>query len=427
MENDQAIGLLEQGIEELGFLPAKARGSTRSGHSGGGQIQLVESDGVVHWDIGEKRRVTRGRQNRLQTYRFEDLSPNQISKRLQELDSRLTPDQGIREVTVSEVGGGVIPIAEGRILLLIHGTFSNSENLLGEISATEDGQNFLNDAAGQYDQMLAFSHPTLSVSPFLNALQLARGFHGSRAEVDIICHSRGGLVVRWWLETLLPEAGPKCRVVFVGSPLAGTGLASPANIRQSLDLLANLSRKLAVASGIGSAVFPIAAPMFQASAVIAGMLSTVSSAGAATPAIDAAIHLVPGLAAQSRQGANQEIVALRNGFTGSASLRERLDGQVQRYYFVKANFESEDPGWAFWRFFRKLPGRVVDAVTAVVFDGPNDLVVDTASMLNLCDASREIDADRQLLDFGTTDSIHHCNYFRQPRTMSFLSQSFDQK
>ena len=333
----------------------------------------------------------------------------------------LSPGQGIREITNGAVGGAASPVSDGRILLFVHGTFSNCEGLLSSIRTTETGRQYLATAAEHYDQVLAFNHPTLSVSPFFNALQLSRAFADSHAEVDIVCHSRGGLVVRWWLETLRPRDSANCQVVFVGSPLGGTGLASPANIRGTLDLLANLSRRLKTLSLAGGIVFPIAAPIFHATALMASVVSSVSSAGASLPAIDAGLALMPGLSAQSRQGANEEILAIRRGFACAESLRQRLEKQVNRYHFVISNFESEDPGWAFWRHFRKA--KIADIVTNSVFDGPNDLVVDTASMTDLAHDFEGLDKGRQVLDFKTTDVVHHCNYFHQERTIGFISKS----
>ena len=57
-----------------------------------------------------------------------------------------------------------------------------------------EGTAFLRDAGKSYDQVLAFDHPTLSVSPVLNGLDLARRFAGTKAKVDVIAHGRGGLV-----------------------------------------------------------------------------------------------------------------------------------------------------------------------------------------------------------------------------------------
>ena len=291
------------------------------------------------------------------------------------------------------------------------------------LAKTDAGREYLGSAENDYDQVLAFNHPTLSVSPFLNALELSRAFATSRAEVDVVCHSRGGLVVRWWLETLRSANAPPCRVVFVGSPLAGTGLASPANIRGTLDLLANFSRRLKAVSVAGGLAFPIAAPLFHATTVMAGIVSSVSSAGASLPAIDAAVALIPGIAAQSRQGANEEILALRDGFASNETTRQRLDTQKDKYHFVISNFESDNPGWAFWKYFRNVKGRVADGVTNAVFDGPNDLVVDTSSMTDLADEFGSLDFDRQVLDFKTTDVVHHCNYFHQEATIDFMRKA----
>lgn len=420
MKFEETLADLEQGMGELGVAPLPSGRVRRSGR--GGTIALTESDGILRWDLGEKKKVMRGRASEIRKYRFEDLGPNRVSEKLRDLDEWLTPGQGIRQIKDGEVGDPASPESKGRILLLIHGTFSNCEGLTKNFNDTPAGTQFLQSAEARYDQVLAFNHPTLSVSPFLNALDLNRAFSGSEAEVDIICHSRGGLVARWWLETLRPADAPACRVVFVGSPLGGTGLASPGNIRGALDLLANLSSRLAGAAAVGGTVLPIAAPIFHATTVIAGIVSSVSAAGASMPAIDAAIALIPGLAAQSRQGANEEILALRRGFASFDSLRQQLSAQVERYHFVLSNFESEDPGWAFWRAFRKIPGRVADAVTNAVFDGPNDLVVDTASMTDLADEFGELDSKRQIKDFDTTDTIHHCNYFQQQETIAFIRQ-----
>ncbi|HJN12149.1 MAG TPA: hypothetical protein QF564_25930 [Pirellulaceae bacterium] len=421
MDREETLALLDEGIEERGFHSVGGTRATRSSGSSGA-ITLSDVDGVLRWDIGGKRRVTRGESKRLKSYRFEDLSPNQISKKLRDLDAWLTPNQGLYQIEQGRIRDESLPVSEGRILLFIHGTFSNTENLVGAFHNTAEGQAFLTWASDHYDQILAFGHPTLSVSPFLNAVNLSRIFATSNAEVDVICHSRGGLVARWWLEAITPPDAPTRRVVFVGAPLGGTGLATPANIRQSLDLLANFSAKLATAAGIGSVILPIAAPIFQASAVVASIVSMVSSAGASTPAVDAAVCLIPDLAAQSRQSANNEILGLRKGFAAE-SIRERLDTQTQRYFFVVANFETDDPGWAFWRVFRNIPGRAADALTDVVFDGTNDLVVDTASMTDLADDFGELDRERQIKDFGTTDQVHHCNYFQFPETIAFIQKS----
>jgi hypothetical protein len=75
----------------------------------------------------------------------------------------------------------VQPAASGKILLFVHGTFSNNDSLIAEFNQIQEGQKFLNDAGQVYDQVLAFDHYTVSRSPILNALELARKFAGSAA------------------------------------------------------------------------------------------------------------------------------------------------------------------------------------------------------------------------------------------------------
>ncbi len=87
---------------------------------------------------------------------------------------------------------------------MVHGTFTNAANLLREFTADKDrGLRFLERAtrgAKKYDRVVFFDHPTLSVSPVINALELGRAMARSSGTIDVIAHSRGGLVVRWWLE-----------------------------------------------------------------------------------------------------------------------------------------------------------------------------------------------------------------------------------
>jgi hypothetical protein len=55
-----------------------------------------------------------------------------------------------------------------------------------------------------------------------------------------------------------------------------------------------------------------------------------------------------------------------------------------------------------------------------IFDGPNDLVVDVVSMTRL--VGSDIPHSR-VQDFGANTRVHHCNYFAQPETATFLSKT----
>lgn len=269
------------------------------------------------------------------------------------------------------------------------------------MQSTQAGQKFLADAAKKYDAILAFDHRTLGVSPMINARELALLTNRSRASIDIVCHSRGGLVARWWAEAFDQVRGRRRRIMFVGSPLAGTGLAAPPNIRKTMNLLASLAK----AVGMGTA----AVPFLTVVSILSQISGSITSIVARTPVVDATVALVPGLDAMSRVGNNHELLSIR-----------RDPAAADSYFAVISNFESEKVGWRFWKVFKGPGIRLLDLGADVIFSGPNDLVVDTESMTSLAD---EINMKMEnVLDFGTTDTVYHTNYFQQKATMDFLAR-----
>lgn len=423
------LGMIEPGVQGIS---ARRRRRMRLAGEGAGAadslrvLSMYEHDGVLRWEEGigvplpSSRRRRRGvaprPDGRLVTqFSFAELPPNKIGEYLTSADARLTPSQGL--FSFDAPGGDVGratwkpmpgPAPNKRTLLFVHGTFSSIENLLGELVDAQNaaGRAFLADALNDYDQVLAFGHPTLTVSPFLNAVDLHRLFAGVRAEVHVVSHSRGGLVTRWWLDGLGGGAvGPR-RAVLVACPMSGTGLASPARIRATMDLLTNVARGLELAGHLGAT----AVPFMSVASVLGRVLQSVTGTLANTPLADAAIAMVPGLAGQSRVGNNFELRRLRSALTSKTT----------SYFTISSNFEPADPGWKFWQYFR--PGRALDVAADVVFDGENDLVVDTASMDQLADAAQQpVTASHR---FGTNPAVHHCNYFRQPQTIAKLREWF---
>jgi len=402
-------------VEELDMVaepPAEARrgGPLRSGGDEALVLRLVEEEGRLVVREGpatdEPMRGARrggpadgGGQTAWQG-ELSKLDRSQVGEALTKLDRKLTPNQGLRELRGETFQPGADPIAGGRVLVWVHGTFSHNDNFLDTLKGTPAGRDLLGWASGHYDRVLAFDHPTLSVSPMINARNLALALGDAPAQVDVVCHSRGGLVTRWWLEAF-DRGDPRTRrAVFVGAPLAGTGLAAPPNLKGSLGLLGN------IASALGSGV--AAVPFLAVMTGVFQVVSSVTKLAAKTPAIDAAVALVPGLAAQSRVGNNAELLSLRRSDAAPAG----------RYFAVRADFESEKHGWQFWKYFRRMGDRAVDALADCVFEGKNDLVVDTGSMTEL---SRELAfPPEQVYDFGTQDRVHHTNYFEQPETLAFI-------
>ena len=90
---------------------------------------------------------------------------------------------------------------------------------------------------------------------------------------------------------------------------------------------------------------------------------------------------------------------------------------------ISSNFEpapSTAPFWQFWKHFRGLGGALLDSGADAIFKGPNDLVVDTDAMTFLRNARLPT---ARVLDFGTNGTVHHCDYFRQPRTVAFIARA----
>jgi hypothetical protein len=391
-------------------------------------LTLLDLRGVLRWHVGTtaaparvragRRAAQRGSETRddvVAEFKIEDTPPNQIHQKLRDLDASLTPGQGLRTLLRDgKLGSEAGPREKGRILLFVHGTFSNVETMVKEIAVTQPGRAFLNDAHAQYDQVLALNHPTLSVSPVLNAAKLGQLFRGSKAEVDVICHSRGGLVTRWWRE-VLDQPGRLGETVFVGSPLQGTGLAAPARLKTALDVLTNLANALTTASKVGGAVFPMALPLWKASSVLFGFFGKLMQLAARTPVLDAGVALIPGLAAQSMESANGELLHARDYFSSFPDDERRR--RVDSYRFVTSNFETEDPGWKFWRYFRK--SKLMDAGADAVFEGENDLVVDTPNMTSLAEVQPRIRPEH-VLAFDKTQLVTHVGYFQRTEAIEFL-------
>jgi pimeloyl-ACP methyl ester carboxylesterase len=377
-------------------------------------VALVEEDDVLRWVYDPPPASSRRRARRaslsiddrdvVHGFQFLEVPPNQIIQKLEDLDQSLTPSRGLRQWTAGAAGPVGKKAHAGRVLLLVHGTFSRGDMYFEELAATPEGQAFLARVEAAYDAVVTFDHPTLALSPWLNALDLARATADFTGPIDVICHSRGGLVVAWWLLHARPKVE---HVVFVGSPLEGTSLAAPYRLKQALDLLGNLARAIGAAGGAAATAVPMLAFAGGLMKILGGTILLASGG----PLIDAGVAVVPGLAAQSRVSNNGELTRL-------------FDDDWMKHYelhAVLANYEPKTdpaPWWKFWRHFRDLPGRAADWGADAIFDGPNDLVVDTASMTQL--GSAAIPKARRL-EFPGDAAVHHCAYFRQPKTLAFLT------
>jgi hypothetical protein len=386
-------------------------------------VQLVRDGDVLHWELDAdygapragRRASRRGNfdiaRTVIEQFKLVPAEGSAVAQMLSALDKRLNPDRGLRTVVNGALGPlGAKPVARGSVLLLVHGTFATAASTVAAWNATAEGRQLLSWAEKKYDQVLAYEHATLSVSPILNALELARAFAGSRATIDVVCHSRGGLVVRWWLEVLDSSHRDSARVVFIGSPLYGSSLAAPNRLRGALDMLTNAAFAISTTGGIAT----VAIPWIGAIGGILRVLAAATGAVSKTPVLDAALAMIPGLAGQARMDNNFEL----QGLAGDIAIVPR------GYHFILSNFQpiAADQRWKFWTYFTRIGAVAADIGADVVFTGNNDLVVDTASMTQLS-ATLSAGVQDHLLDFGTSTVVHHLNYFDQPETYAFIASA----
>lgn len=424
------------GDDDISVLRRRRRRVSNSLESPIRAVTLVEEDGVLYWRdgvpgraVGPRRRgrrgaVTEAEGTYVMTREFPPLAPNKVIDAIGALDRRLnksidntlrsrlrelrqTPDGGFEFVARDATG----PFT-GRTLLFVHGTFSNAENMLNEFKLGARALRLLNRAtrgAKKYDHVLFFDHPTLSVSPVMNALELGRLMSGSKGQVDVIAHSRGGLVVRWWLEAFgssLKTANSPVRAVLTGSPLHGTSLAAPDKLQGAMSLLSNIGSFAEKTMSLAGA----ANPFLWVAGKLVEVIVSITGALARTPLVDALTALIPGLASQSAVSNNHELSRLRIGPVA-------VDPS---YFAIKSNFETKNPGWRFWRNFRR--DRMGDLAADVVFPRENDLIVDTWSMDDF--GVPRLSLAGKPCDFGTSETVWHCNYFRQDKAIEYIAGAF---
>ncbi len=169
-------------------------------------------------------------------------------------------------------------LGDGRALLLLHGTFSRAHTAFGELPGE-----FVAELHRRYDgRVFAFDHLTLSEDPRSNVEWLIKRLpEEQRLELDIISHSRGGLVARVLAErqnelSLGSRSIDVRKVVFVGSPNAGTPLADPGHIGDLIDMYTNLLEFFPT-NGVTEVLDAVITVVKQVAAGVTGGLSGLAS------------------------------------------------------------------------------------------------------------------------------------------------------
>ncbi|MGZ8379395.1 MAG: esterase/lipase family protein [Gemmatirosa sp.] len=231
-------------------------------------------------------------------------------------------------------GSDAARLGAGRALLFVHGTFSTAHGGFGDVP-----RDLMQELHTRYGgRVLAFNHHTLSHDPRRNVEELLQRVPGAM-EVDIVCHSRGGLVSRVLAERPsrfgLDTGTVKVRrVVFVGVPNAGTQLSDPEHMVHFLDRMTT-ALNLFPGSGVTD--------------VLEGILTAVKVIG------HGALKALDGLAAMNPNG---KFLQTLNAGTPEPGVE---------YYAVASDYEPDDDG---------LRALLLDGTADRVFAGAaNDLVV----------------------------------------------------
>ncbi|GJJ04250.1 hypothetical protein RugamoR64_47880 [Duganella rhizosphaerae] len=275
-----------------------------------------------------------------------------------------------------------------KVLLFVHGIFSSIEGAFSDLAADDTMQRLL----AQYDdQVFGYDHWTIAKTPQQNALDLLSHLPADAGwNVDIVCHSRGGLVVRSLLssaphaqDAVLAAVGQQRagriasvgKVYFVAAANQGSPLASPDDVENFLNAAAMLA---SFSSGM-------------ALDLVIGLARVVVSLGFDRPSVQA-LASGSALIDQLNQGAS---------LLSSAST-----------YYARADFD----------FGTSMLERTGALLSRMLLETDNDVVVPYSSVL-LPDAQV---ADDRMLSFGTPQQkqseVWHTEFFKQAKVRNFLTR-----
>jgi hypothetical protein len=296
-------------------------------------------------------------------------------------------------------------LAEGRALLLVHGIFSSCASGFGGLA---QGDFWPTMQARYGGRIFAFDHPTASIDPVANAEKfLAQVPADVHLDLDIVCHSRGGLVSRI-LAGQYPGVDASRltvhRIVFAGTPNGGTAITEPTNWDHLFDRFTNLIK------------FVPPGPWRETLTVTDTVLQLIKYAA------ESAERVLPGLNCMS-PGTN--LYAGLDGYAGS----------VPEYYAIDTDFvpppvlshlldvpaDAEDAGDALIDLvFGRQPNDV--AVPTIGVGDPGDIGADPPPAHGappaLAVPGFPVPPERRF-HFGPS-SVWHCSYFNQSETATAI-------
>lgn len=289
--------------------------------------------------------------------------------------------EGFREGFPPGFGPSTDILSRQRTLMFVHGTFSRTDWAFEGLFREEE-RDFRKWLRKKYRHVLARDHKTLTKTPQENAEEILDSWpftvDGRSVDLDLISHSRGGLVSRFLAErdkADLAAAGMNIeRLLMFATPNRGTPLASQDKIPQLISILNNL-------------VGLVGGPAF-----LSLILSVLKLAAHG-------ILELPGLKAQA-PGSDQ--LRLVNG---------RPDGQPTEYFVARADFRPDD-------VFR---GLLIGMERRLIFDGKDHDAVVPYDGVPRVDKTQKIVREERFHG----PEVHHTNMFEQLRSKEFIRETLD--
>ncbi|MDR4507748.1 MAG: caspase family protein [Candidatus Brocadiaceae bacterium] len=283
-------------------------------------------------------------------------------------------------------------------LLFIHGTASSLSGNYKDVQ-----KEILTELKSNYSLILGYDHYTLSKTPKENAIelknildeQIQQNILDKDFKFDVVTHSRGGLVLRSFVE-LLEGHHYVDKVIMVACPAKGTTLANP-DKWDSIAAMLNFLSTLFSLSGI--------APLKLFSGIAGGLIKFSSDKLKRPDAI-------PGIWSMNPQSSFIEELNQDRGVTIAEVT----------YNTIGSNFEPSGI----------VHGGIVDdmanSVADVFFGDRNDLIVDTDHMAipwpHKINGESGPEDPKHNYTFLPEKQVHHLNYFQQEETYRKFEQFF---
>lgn len=261
----------------------------------------------------------------------------------------------------------------GKALLFVHGTFSQAHSAFGQLPSS-----YIEKLHQHYQgRVFALDHFTLSEDPsaniewFLNQIP-----DGTSLDLDVICHSRGGLVSRVLSEqqqsfSLGSSTLNVDKVIFVASPNAGTALADPKYMGDLVDTYSNIFKFI--------------------------------PDNPVTDVLDSVITVVKQLAVGALKGLDG-LQAMNPEGDYLQQMNDMGAGDINtRYFALAADYEPKERG-----FKAFLSNRMMDSI----FDKDNDLVVPTRGVFEGNGARLFPIMERHV--FEASKGVSHTTFFDHP-------------